>query len=50
MPNASFTLTAVVVLAGLAASIGVPRLLKRPERGGPAAPASAGEAEEGRHS
>lgn len=32
VPNASFILAAVVVLLGLAASIGVPRLLKQPER------------------
>ena len=51
IPNASFTLTAIVVLAGLGASIGVPRLLKQPERGGPTSPASAGAAaEEGRRS
>ncbi len=46
VPNASFTLTSIVVLAGLAASIGVPRLLKRSGRRGPgeqdpAVPASA---------
>ncbi|WP_205926522.1 hypothetical protein [Rhizobium sp. P28RR-XV] len=35
MPNASFMLAAVVVLLGLAASIGVPRLLKQPERDEP---------------
>ncbi|NKJ08178.1 MFS transporter [Rhizobium sp. SG741] len=51
VPNASFTLTAIVVLA---ASIGLPRLLKQPEREGPDAPASTGTsrtaAEEGRRS
>jgi len=54
VPNASFTVTAIVVLAALAASIGVPRLLKQPEREGPDAPASTGTsrtaAEEGRRS
>ena len=54
IPNASFTLTAVVVLAGLVASIGVPHLLKQPERRGPASPESGGAsgtaAEEGRRS
>lgn len=38
LPNASFTLTAVVVLAGLTASIGVPHLLKRSGRRGSGGP------------
>ena len=38
LPNASFKLTAVVVLAGLTASIGVPHLLKRSGRRGSGGP------------
>lgn len=42
VPNASFTLTAGVVLASLVASVGIPRLLMQPRHGGPSQGANTG--------